>query len=234
MLPVHELKQPSIDKILKFNQYTVKYEKILMTAKESKGESKLRDAFIAMSQVLDACCLEKNFKSSELPIFDFESLFLQLRAVSVTNKEIANITDNFDGKDYQCVINFDDVKVIFPEQSPEKLIKLKDGRVIELRYPPAEFYLDIDDKLIDELKAGQLFQLIASCVNKVYNKDVLVKMNKKQLEDFLDDLEIPVYRKMKDFLMNVPKLYYRIEYVNSLGNERYIEFKSIMDFFLFL
>src|SRR5271166_5100598 len=136
MLPVHELKQPSIDKILKFNQYTVKYEKILMTAKESKGESKLRDAFIAMSQVLDACCLEKNFKSSELPIFDFESLFLQLRAVSVTNKEIANITDNFDGKDYQCVINFDDVKVIFPEQSPEKLIKLKDGRVIELRYPP--------------------------------------------------------------------------------------------------
>src|ERR1700744_3172575 len=93
-IPTHLIKQESTGKELKFRPYLVKEEKILMGAKESK---QVKDIFMSIKTILKACCLEKKVDFESMPIFDLETLFLRLRAISVANKETIQITDEEDG-----------------------------------------------------------------------------------------------------------------------------------------
>lgn len=229
--PIYEIEQPSTKKNIKFRPYLVKEEKILLMAKESK---QIKDAFGAVKQILKACCEEtKDDFIDKMPLFDMELIFLRLRGLSVTNKEQVFITDTEDEKSYQCELDFDKIEIKWPDPIPEKIIKIGDY-AIKLAYPTASIYNVENAELVAKLKAGQLFDLIIPCIDSIYHKDTLMKLNKKELENFLDNLDIPTYKKIKDFLINMPRVECRLDYKNSLGKDRWVLFTSLMDFFFFL
>ena len=78
-LPTYELTVPSSGKKLKFRPFVVKEEKLLLLALESKDEKNIEDA---VKQLLKGC-IQSRVKIDDLPIFDLEFIFLQIRAVSV-------------------------------------------------------------------------------------------------------------------------------------------------------
>lgn len=230
-MPTHLIKQESTGLELKFRPYLVKEEKVLMMAKESK---QVKDIFLSVKSVLTACCLEKKFDAESLPLFDLETLFLRLRAASVTNVETIIITDSEDGKEYMEKVDFNAINVKWPEEKQDPIIRVNGDLAIQMKYPNASIYEDSNAEIMKKLQNGQVYDLIVGCIDKVFNKDELLPLKGQALKDFLDSLDIPTYKKMKDFLIKMPHVEHRVYYTNSLGNPRIVEFNSIVDFFFFL
>ena len=75
----HNLNLPSTGKELTYRPFLVKEEKMLMMAMES-GEPK--DMIRATRDIITSC-VEDNIDVNNLPMFDIEYIFLQLRAKSI-------------------------------------------------------------------------------------------------------------------------------------------------------
>ena len=77
--PTYELEIPSTDEKIKFRPFLVKEEKILMMAMESK---KSADIVQAVKEIVEECTFNK-INISDMPMFDIEYIFLQIRSKSV-------------------------------------------------------------------------------------------------------------------------------------------------------
>ena len=77
--PTYELTLPSQDVKVKFRPFLVKEEKILLMALESQNNDEI---YQATKQIIESCTFN-NLKTDELPTFDLEYIFLQIRAKSI-------------------------------------------------------------------------------------------------------------------------------------------------------
>ena len=84
-VPTYELTLPSEDKKIKFRPFLVKEEKILYIALETGDNKQMVDA---LKEVIKACTFDV-LKVDQLPIFDVEYIFLNIRARSIS--EIVNL-----------------------------------------------------------------------------------------------------------------------------------------------
>src|SRR5210317_1331905 len=75
----YELTLPSADVKVKYRPFLVKEEKILLQAMESENK---KEIIQALKDIVSACTYGK-INAEELPTFDLEYIFLQIRAKSV-------------------------------------------------------------------------------------------------------------------------------------------------------
>ena len=76
--------------------------------------------------------------------------------------------------------------------------------------------------------------LIRSCIESIYDEETVYPVDEQpeeEVTEFLDSIDIESFNKIRNFLDNLPKLYHKLEYTNSLGNERTIELANLRDFF---
>lgn len=78
-VPLYEITLPLMKKKVKFRPFLVKEEKILLMAAEAEDE---KAVVLAIKQIITNCLVTK-IDVDDLPILDFEYLFLHLRARSV-------------------------------------------------------------------------------------------------------------------------------------------------------
>lgn len=226
---VTTFEQPSNKRKLKFRPFVVKEEKLLLMAKESNN---FQTILLAVKQVIQNCCLETGFNVNTLTVFDLEYLFLKLRSISISNVQKFMSKDEEDGKEYHHVINLDDVQIVYPKEEVSNKIKANSDITLVLKYPTCDI---LDDKDLEEkIKKDGIFDIVLHCIDKVFFKDNVLKMGTKEKQELLDQLPIPVYKQIEAFLLNMPKLEYRIHWKNSLGTEKAWVFRSLKDFFLFL
>jgi len=225
--PIHNINIPSLKGSFKFRPFLVKEEKLLLMAKESQNQS---DILIAIKQIINNCILDKKLNVNKLSLFDLEFIFLKLRAISVDNIVKVAYKDTEDNKIYEFEVNLDEVELILPENSDNN-IKIMENAGLIMRYPPASLY---DDTEFLNLDKDYMFELIIRCVDKIYLDEEIYESKqytKKQLEEFLENLSIKVYENIQRFLLNSPKIEYKIKYKNSLNNDREIVLNSLNDFF---
>ena len=86
--PTYELELPSTKQKIKFRPFLVKEEKLLVLALETEDSSQITTA---ITEVIKGCILTKNVKVEELPTFDIEFLFLNIRGKSVGEEVEVNI-----------------------------------------------------------------------------------------------------------------------------------------------
>jgi hypothetical protein len=195
-------------------------------AKLSDQES---DILLAIKQVVNNCALGE-FDVDAISLFDLEYIFIQLRAASVNDTVQVSYKDNEDEKIYDFEVKLKDIKVNFPEKIDNK-IRITDTTGIVMKYPNSSLY---EDKEFLESGDDSFFQLILRCVDKVYDENEVYETSaysKKELEEYVENLDIKTFEKIQDFMINQPKLSYVIKYKNSLGNDREIELKTLSDFF---
>lgn len=225
--PIYSIKIPSTDKAVKFRPFLVKEEKLLLMAKETGNMS---DILHAYKQVVNNCCIDPKFDIDKIALFDLEYLFLKLRAFSVDNIMKASFIDNEDKEQYDFEIDLNKIEVKFPEKIKNR-IPVTDKISILMKYPPAKIY---DDEKF--LNSGDDFsyELIKHCIDKIYYEEDVYEskeFNTKELETFLDSLNIKTFQEIQNFLINLPKMEYVIEYTNSTGKERKITLSTLNDFF---
>jgi hypothetical protein len=224
--PIFKIKIPSTKKEVRFRPFLVKEEKILLIAKSSEQEN---DILLAIKQVVNNCCLEE-LNIDKLALFDVEYLFLRIRAQSVNNIVSVTYRDNEDNTDYDFDIDLNEVVVTFPLNF-ENNIKINEASGIIMKYPEASLY---EDK--EFLNSGEeaFYQLVLRCIDKFYDAETVYdtkNYSTKEISDYIDNLDVKTFEKVREFIVNQPKLNYIIDYKNKLGNVRKIELTSLTDFF---
>jgi hypothetical protein len=226
--PIYEFTVPSTGKKESFRPFLVREEKILLIAKTSEDPA---DSLRAVKQIVNNCAISESFDVDKLPIFDLEYLFLQLRAVSVSNIVQVSYRDNEDKKVYDFTIDLKEVKVQFPEKV-EPVIKVTDTMGLMMKWPAASL---LDDKQYFNAGDEAYYELILRCIDKIYDGDDLYNpadYSLKEIEEFLDDCGVETLDKIQNFMSAAPRLNYKLVYTNSSGKERVIELTSLTDFFM--
>jgi len=225
--PIHKIKIPSTKKDISFRPFLVREEKLLLMAKESETPS---DILSTIKQIINNCCLDPKLDINKLAIFDLEYIFLKLRSISVDNNVKVTYKDNEDQKLYDFDIPLDKIEIKYPEKTNNN-IKITNKSGIVMKYPSAALY---DDKEFLNLEKDYMFELIIRCIDSIYYEDQVyecIDYKKEELVEFLEGLDIKTFEKIQAFLVNVPKMEYKIAYKNSLGNDREIVLSSLNDFF---
>lgn len=225
--PVYKIKIPSIQKNHSFRPFLVKEEKLLLMAKESGNET---DIFSSIKQIVTNCSMDKNLDINKLSIFDLEYIFLKIRAFSIDNIVKIAYRDDEDGSVYNFEIDLNEINVKFPEKY-DNVVKITDKIGLILKYPSAALY---DDQEFLKTENNHYFELILKCVDKIYFDEEVYEVkdiSRKELEEFIENLKVDIFKQVNDFLMNTPKIEHIISYTNKNGSKREIYLNSLNDFF---
>jgi len=212
--PTYELELPSTEQTIKFRPFLVKEEKLLVIALESEDTKQITNA---IKTVIKNCIETKGIKVETLPTFDIEYLFLNIRAKSVGEEIEVNIICPDDEETSVSVkINVDDIKVQTNEDHTNR-IKLDDTLMMEMKYPSLEQFIKNNFDISNNSAIDQSFELVASCVDKIYNEDEVwaaADVTKKELMDFLDQMNTSQFKQIEKFFETMPKLSHTIKVKN--------------------
>lgn len=224
--PIFEMLVPSQNKTVRFRPFLVKEEKILLFAQQSENE---RDIVLAIKQILQNCIVDK-FDVNTLCTFDLEYMFLKLRSKSVNNVVEVSYRDTEDNEVYDFKIDLDEVEIQIPENVSKK-IEITDKIGIMMKYPSITL---LDSAPEDASPLEMVEYLVRSCIDQVYDEEdvyFVAEQPKEDVDAFIDSLDVETYEKIRSFFNQLPRMYYKLEYKNSLGNDRLIEMTSLRDFF---
>ena len=211
--PTFELNLPSNGKKIKYRPFLVKEEKILILAIESNS---MKDISRAIKDVLKNCILTKNVKVDELPTFDIEYLFLNIRSRSIGESIELIVTCPDDGETkVQTKIYIDEIEVK-KDKNHSLDIKLDGTYTMRLKYPSLDQFID-DNFNFDDVSKDNSFDIIASCIDIVFSDEEAWEAKdctKKELIDFVERLDSNQFKQIETFFDTMPKLSHQIEVEN--------------------
>ena len=212
--PTYELELPSNGKTIQYRPFLVKEEKLLVIALESEDTKQITTAIKA---VIKACIKSKGVKVEALPTFDIEYLFLNIRGKSVGEELDVNIICPDDEKTQVKVqINLDDIKCHHTEGHTNK-IELEGGLMMEMKYPSLDQFIKSNFDMNEKNQMDQSFDLIASCIDKVYSEEEVwatEDCTKKELKDFLESMNSAQFKEIEKLFESMPKLSHTIKVTN--------------------
>jgi hypothetical protein len=213
--PTYELELPSNGETIKFRPFLVREEKLLVLALEGEDTKEISNA---IKTVIKNCIITKGIKVESLPTFDIEYLFLNIRGKSVGEKVDINIICPDDGETTVPVsIDLDEIKVRKNEEHSNK-IQLDESLMMEMKYPSLDQFIKNNfDFTGTSNTMDQSFDLIASCIDKIYNEDEIwttSDVTKKELVEFLDQMNSSQFKQIEKFFDTMPKLSHEVKVKN--------------------
>ena len=212
--PTYELELPSSGKTIKYRPFLVKEEKVLVIAMESEDTKQITNAIKA---VLKSCVQTKGIKIETLPTFDIEYLFLNIRGKSVGEElEVNIICPDDEETSVPVMIGLDEIQVDkSDDHSPQ--IKLDANLMMEMKYPSLDEFIKNNFDFNEENQMDQSFQLIASCIDKIYSEEEVwatADCTKKEVNEFLESMNSSQFKLIEKFFETMPKLQHTIEVTN--------------------
>ena len=232
--PTYELKLPSSNKKIKYRPFLVKEEKILILALESKSQNEITNA---VTDVLKKCILTRGIKVDDLPTFDIEYLFLNIRAKSIGEDIKLTVTCPDDGETKVPVtIYVDEIKVVKPKDHKIDIV-LDDKMSLRMKYPSLNQFIESNFDTEDEAETvvDKTFRVVADCMDTIFNgEDAWEAKDYSAQErlDFVQQLNSQQYKKVENFFSTMPKLSHTIEIVNPNTKEKgSVVLEGLADFF---
>ena len=228
--PTYELEIPSTDEKVKYRPFLVKEEKILMMAMESKATA---DITQAVKDIVSECTFNK-VDISDMPMFDIEYIFLQIRSKSVGEVSKLKLLCPDDKKTFADVeLNLTEVKVQVGDDHTNK-IELGDGKGMIMKYPTFESFKDGG---IRDINASNMLEVISTCILQIYEEEGKKvydpkDQSKKELTDFIEQMNTKQFKDVQKFFETMPKLKHEINIKNpKTKKESKITLTGLNDFF---
>ena len=217
--PTYELTLPSSGKKIKYRPFLVREEKVLIMALESEDTKQITNSVI---DILNSCILSKGIKLETLATFDIEYLFLNIRSKSVGETIDVNIVCPDDNKTQVAVtVDVDSIK-IKKDRKHKNVIKLDDNLSLKLKYPSMTQFIDSNfESKIDESEVKSTLDMIISCIDVIFNDEEswnASESTKKELEDFVEQLNTKQFKMIEDFFATMPKLTHSLKVKNPKTN----------------
>jgi hypothetical protein len=211
-VPIYDLTLLSTGKKIKYRPFTVKEEKIFLMAQQSDDVKTIVDA---TKQVINNCVLE-DIDFDELPMFDIENIFLQLRAKSIG--EVVNLKyrcnnklideETKEEKNCNTIVEID-VKIddIIPklEKTDTNKIEITENLGIVMKYPSLKI-LELYDK---KDNSDVVLESLISCIDYIYDKENIYykkDIKEEELVEFVESMQTKDLQKFKDFFEKIPKI----------------------------
>ena len=230
--PVYELELPSTGQTIEYRPFLVKEEKVLVIALESEDTKQITSA---IKNVIKNCIRTKGVKVEDLPTFDIEYLFLNIRGKSVGEEIEVNVTCPDDGvTQVPITINLDDIEVQKNEDHTNR-IKVDDNIMMEMKYPSLDQFIKNNFDFNDKNAMDQSFELIATCIDKVFTEDevwAVEDCSKKEIVDFLEQMNSSQFKEIEKFFETMPKLSHSIKVKNpKTKKENEVVIEGLAGFF---
>ena len=229
--PIYELTLPSTGKKIRYRPFLVKEEKVLIIALESEDTKQITNA---IKNVISNCILSRGVKVENLSTFDIEYLFLNIRGKSVGEEVEVMVTCPDDNETkVPVIIPLDEIK-IFQDPKHSRDIDLDDKLKMRMKYPSlSEFVKNNFD--VDDMGMKESFELISSCIEQVFNDDEswsASDCSKKELNEFIEQLNSQQFKKVENFFETMPKLSYTVKFKNpKTGVNNEVVLEGLSDFF---
>lgn len=218
-VPIYELKLLSSGKSLKFRPFTVKEEKLFLMAAEADD---IKSVIDTTKQVINNCVLDE-IDIDELPIFDIEYIFLQLRSKSIG--EVVNlkyrcnnkIFDEGTTEEKQCKtiveidVNLNELIPIFEKKETNR-VEITEKMGIVLKYPNFKLLENFSDENTPE----SIIETIINCINYIYDSENIYyskDFSKEELTEFVESMQTKDLEKFKEFFDSAPKIQKTIKFV---------------------
>jgi hypothetical protein len=213
--PTYELELPSTGKKIRYRPFLVREEKILIMALESENMKQITDAIV---QILSDCIQTKAVKVSDLSTFDIEYLFLNVRAKSVGETVEVNVTCPDDEEtQVKIEVAIDDIK-IQKNKDHSNIIKLDDTLSMKMKYPSLEQFVENNFETNEDVSdVNKSLSMIISCIDVVYDQEEswsASDCSKKELEDFVEQMNTKQFKEIENFFVTMPKLSHTIKVKN--------------------
>ena len=229
-VPTYELTIPSTDDKIKYRPFLVKEEKILLIAMES-GETKAM--LQSVKDIVDECTFNQ-LNLGNMPMFDIEYIFLNIRAKSVGEISKLKVLCQDDMKTYANVeIDLSEIQVQVSDEHTNK-IELTDEMGVIMKYPTIDSF-NVNN--IADITTDNMLEVIAACVAQIYDKkgeEVYDSKDstQKELIEFVEQLNTKQFQDMQKFFDTMPALKHTITVKNpKTKKESKVTLTGLSDFF---
>ena len=229
--PTYELEVPSTNEKIKYRPFLVKEEKILLIALESNENNQIIQA---VKEIVAMCTFDK-IDLGNMPMFDVEYIFLQIRSKSVGETSSLKLLCKDDGETYADVkIDLGDIKVSVDEEHTNK-IELTDEMGMIMTYPTIDSFMSTG---ISEITSSNMLEVIATCILQIYDKkgeEVFdaKDQTKEELDDFIGQLNTKQFQEVQKFFDTMPKLQHTVTVKNPKTKvESEVVLNGLNDFFV--
>jgi len=225
--PTYQITLPSNKKRIRFRPFLVKEEKILLMALESEDEGEMKTAII---QILSNCIITEGLDFEELPIFDIEYLFLQLRTKSVGEFAEPYITCERCSHPFEIKIDVSNIKPKFPKGTTNQFM-LDDTNTlgVTLKYPNLNSTSDIKSDT-------DYFKILISSIDEIFTDEEVYKASdhtQEEIEAFVDNVQPSQLERVLEFFKNMPTLEHTEKCIcPKCKNEFDINLRGLKDFFI--
>lgn len=225
-VPEYDCKLPVSGQKVSYRPFLVKEEKLLYLAMETQKE---KEMIKAVKNILKACTDLKSVDS--LPTFELEYLFLQIRSKAVGETSEFKIVCQDDGEtEVEVELNLNDIEVQIPKDH-KKIVALTDEVKIQMKYPALDAF--VERNMTDDPDIEDVFELAASCIDKVYDGDeIFDSFTKKEATDFIGEMNNEQFAKIQKFFETMPKLSHTMVVTNpKTGVDNEIVLEGLASFF---
>ena len=229
-VPIYELTVPSTDEKIKYRPFLVKEEKLLLIAMES-GENS--DILRAVKDIVDACTFNK-MKIGNMPMFDVEYIFLQIRSKAVGEVSTLRVLCLDDMKTYAKVeVDLNEIEVRVTDAHTNK-IELSDEMGVIMKYPTVDSFVE---NKIDDISPANMLDVIITCIDKINDKKGeevydAKDSTKQELIDFVEQMNTTQFADVQKFFDTMPSLTHEITVKNpKTKKESKVTLNGLNDFF---
>ena len=230
--PTYELVLPSSGKKIKYRPFLVREEKILIMALESEDVKQITNSVV---DILNSCIISKGIDITKLATFDIEYLFLNVRSKSVgeTIDIVLTCPDDNTTK-VETKIDIDTIK-IKKDRKHKDIIKIDDNISIKFKYQSMDSFIENNFESNEKSEVRNTLDMITSCMDVIFNEEEswnASESTKKELEDFIDQLNTKQFKQIEDFFSTMPKLTHSIKVKNpNTGVESSVILEGLAAFF---
>ena len=232
--PTYELTLPSTGKKIKYRPFLVREEKVLILALESENPTQITNA---VKNTLKECIQTRGVKVEDLPTFDIEYLFLNIRGKSVGESVELIVTCPDDEETTVPIKIYIDEIEVTKDESHSRDIKLDESLTLRMKYPSLKQFVqnnfDFSEDGADSLEKS--FEVIASCIDVIFNEDDAWSASdctKKELLSWLDGLNSHQFKEIENFFATMPILSHTITIKNpNTKKESEVTLEGLQSFF---
>ena len=195
----YELTLPSADIKVKYRPFLVKEEKILLQALESDKQNEI---ISALKQIVSACTFG-SLNVDELPTFDLEYIFLNVRAKSVGEIAKLKVLCPDDNETYANVdIDLTKIEVQVDDAHNNNILIDENKKIgMILKYPTLGS-VDPETNFNSTTNTKVIFDIISKSIYQIYEGEKIFNATdytKDEMMKFIESLDSKTFKKLQDF-----------------------------------
>ena len=230
--PTYELELPSTGATIKYRPFLVKEEKILLQAMESKEQKQIVQA---LKDIVSVCTFGQ-LNVDDLPTFDLEYVFLQIRSKSVGEVAKLKVLCPDTKKDYAEVeVDLSAIDVHVDEEHSNKIMVNEEKQIGVLMKYPTINSIDPTKNYAKGADSKTLFDVISKGIYQIQegeNVHLASDYSKEEMDKFVESIPSKAFKDIQKFYETMPQLKHVVEVENPKTKVKSnITLTGLSDFF---